>query len=189
MGLVGCPWCIADEPGAWENNGGTLLFDAIETAKGKPGSPLRALYLGTLAPALSGWWHDLISGGTNGTTYVQALRGDPEKGVGCGKGPNDTLRTSRRLFANEQVEACHAVVLILRAPIPDLSLCPSRCARRSTGVMGSSLSLKNASPALFLVKRYLRGCREDFAPKSASWACNAAIHDKELFVVDPKARL
>ena len=86
MGLVGCPWCIADEPGAWENNGGTLLFDAIETAKGKPGSPLRALYLGTLAPALSGWWHDLISGGTNGTTYVQALRGDPEKGVGCGKG-------------------------------------------------------------------------------------------------------
>ena len=24
-------------------------------------------------------------------------------------------------------------MLILRAPIPDLSLCPSRCARRSTG--------------------------------------------------------
>ena len=79
MGLVGCPWAICDEPGAWEVNGGTLLHDAIETAKGKPGSPLRALYIGTLAPAVSGWWHDLIDDGTHGTTYVQALRGDPER--------------------------------------------------------------------------------------------------------------
>ena len=54
MGLVGCPWAICDEPGAWEVNGGTLLHDAIETAKGKPGSPLRALYIGTLAPATGG---------------------------------------------------------------------------------------------------------------------------------------
>ena len=79
MGLVGCPWAICDEPGAWETNGGTLLHDAIETAKGKPGSPLRAVYIGTLAPAVSGWWHDMIADGTNGSTYVQALRGDPEK--------------------------------------------------------------------------------------------------------------
>ena len=79
MGLVGCPWAICDEPGAWEVNGGTLLHDAIETAKGKPGSPLRALYIGTLAPATGGWWHDLIDDGTHGSTYVQALRGDPER--------------------------------------------------------------------------------------------------------------
>ena len=79
MGLVGCPWAICDEPGAWETNGGTLLHDAIETAKGKPGSPLRAVYIGTLAPATSGWWHDLIEDGTGGSTYVQALRGDPER--------------------------------------------------------------------------------------------------------------
>ena len=79
FGLVGCPWAICDEPGAWEVNGGTLLFDAIETAKGKPGSPLRALYIGTLAPAVSGWWHDMIADGTHGTTYVQALRGEPER--------------------------------------------------------------------------------------------------------------
>ena len=64
MGLVGCPWAICDEPGAWETNGGTLLHDAIETAKGKPGSPLRALYLGTLAPAVDGWWHDMVDTGT-----------------------------------------------------------------------------------------------------------------------------
>ena len=41
MGLVGCPWVIADEPGAWETVGGELMRDAIETAKGKPESPLR----------------------------------------------------------------------------------------------------------------------------------------------------
>ena len=79
MGLVGCPWAVCDEPGAWEVNGGTLLHDAIETAKGKPGSPLRALYIGTLAPAVAGWWHDLIDRGTHGTTLVHALRGDPER--------------------------------------------------------------------------------------------------------------
>ena len=79
MGLVGCPWAICDEPGAWEVNGGTLLHDAIETAKGKPGSPLRALYIGTLAPATGGWWHDLVDDGTRGTSYVQALQGDLEK--------------------------------------------------------------------------------------------------------------
>ena len=76
MGLVGCPWAIADEPGSWEVRGGELVHDAIETAKGKPGSPLRAVYIGTLAPASSGWWHDLIADGTHGSTYVQALQGD-----------------------------------------------------------------------------------------------------------------
>ena len=79
MGLVGCPWAVCDEPGSWEVNGGTLLHDAIETAKGKPGSPLRALYIGTLAPATAGWWHEFVADGTRGTTYVQALRGDPER--------------------------------------------------------------------------------------------------------------
>ena len=37
------------------------------------------IYIGTLAPASSGWWHDLIEGGSFGSTYVQALRGDREK--------------------------------------------------------------------------------------------------------------
>ncbi len=79
FGLVGCPWAICDEPGAWETNGGTLLHDAIMTAMGKPGSPLRALFIGTLAPAVSGWWHDLIDDGSLGSTVVHALRGNPER--------------------------------------------------------------------------------------------------------------
>ena len=79
MGLVNCPWAICDEPGAWEVNGGGLLHDAIQTAMGKPGSPLKAIYIGTLAPSSGGWWHDLVADGSHGSTYVQALQGNPEK--------------------------------------------------------------------------------------------------------------
>ena len=79
MGLVGCPWVIADEPGAWETIGGQLVHDAIETAKGKPGSPLRVVYIGTLAPAVGGWWHDLVADGSRASIYVQVLQGDPNK--------------------------------------------------------------------------------------------------------------
>lgn len=79
MGLVNTPLVIADEPGAWEVNGGQLLADAILEAQGKPGSPLRAIFIGTLAPAEGGWWHDMVDAGTRGSTYVMAYRGNPEK--------------------------------------------------------------------------------------------------------------
>ena len=79
MGLVGCPWAICDEPGAWETTGGQLLFDAIETAKGKPGSPLRSLYLGTLAPSTDGWWHELALSKSGRGRAVLCLQGDREK--------------------------------------------------------------------------------------------------------------
>ena len=75
-GIVGCPLLIADEPGAWEVVGGTAMSDAIETALGKPNSPMSAIYIGTLAPATGGWWVDMVEGGSRGSTYVQALQGD-----------------------------------------------------------------------------------------------------------------
>ena len=78
IGIVNCPLLVADEPGSWEAVGGTLMYDAIVTALGKPNSPMRAVFIGTLAPAMSGWWHDLIADGSNGTTYVQALQGKVE---------------------------------------------------------------------------------------------------------------
>ena len=83
MGLVRCPLVVADEPGAWHSVGGQLLADAIDTAQGKPGSPLRVIYIGTLAPATEGWWHDLVENGSGTDRYVRALRGsdkffDPE---------------------------------------------------------------------------------------------------------------
>ena len=79
MGLVGCPWAIADEPGSWEVNGGQLLHDAIETAKGKPGSPLRSLYIGTLAPSVSGWWHGLVNSKSGQGRAITCLQGRPER--------------------------------------------------------------------------------------------------------------
>ena len=56
--------------------GGSMLWDSIATSQGKPGSALRAVVIGTLAPALDGWWHDLVNGGSHGSVYVQKLQGD-----------------------------------------------------------------------------------------------------------------
>ena len=70
---------IADEPGCWQTVGGELLADAIDTALGKPGSRMRVCYVGTVAPALAGWWPELIKAGTSGRTFVEALQGDPER--------------------------------------------------------------------------------------------------------------
>ena len=79
MGLVGVPMAVLDEPGSFEVIGGTLMFDAMKTAQGKPGSPLRLVIIGTLAPAQSGWWHDMVADGTRGKTYVQSLVGKVDK--------------------------------------------------------------------------------------------------------------
>ena len=52
FGIVGCPLLVADEPGSWEVVGGTLMYDAITTALGKPNSPMRTVFIGTLAPSM-----------------------------------------------------------------------------------------------------------------------------------------
>ena len=79
MGLVNNPLVIADEPGAWETTGGQLMYDALWTALGKPGSLMRVLFLGTLAPSMAGWWHDLVAGGSFDNRHVVCLQGDPER--------------------------------------------------------------------------------------------------------------
>ena len=79
FGIVGCPLIVGDEPGAWETIGGELMHDAIQTAQGKPDSPLRVLYIGTLAPASGGWWHELVSRGSRGSVHVTALQGDADR--------------------------------------------------------------------------------------------------------------
>ncbi len=76
MGLVHTPWAICDEPGAWEIRGGELMQDALETAQGKPESPLRILYIGTVAPSLAGWWRSMIEDGSRGSVHVTALVGE-----------------------------------------------------------------------------------------------------------------
>ena len=79
MGLVNCPLAVCDEPGSWETTGGGLMFDAIQTAQGKPNSPLKSIYIGTIAPSDRGWWPEMIERGSQGSTYVQTLQGNPEK--------------------------------------------------------------------------------------------------------------
>ena len=81
FGFVGIPLLVLDEPGALDVVGGSLLADAIDTSLGKPDSDLTVVYVGTLAPASSGWWHDLIDGGTRGRTFVKAIKGDPTVGI------------------------------------------------------------------------------------------------------------
>ncbi len=79
LGLLNCPLVIGDEPGAWGVSEGESMFDAITTAQGKPASPLKAIFIGTVSPAADGsWWPELIAAGSVGTTYVQALQGDAE---------------------------------------------------------------------------------------------------------------
>ena len=47
------------------------MADALDTAIGKPGTDLRVVYIGTLAPShVAGWWHDLIQDGSGGSTYM-----------------------------------------------------------------------------------------------------------------------
>ena len=55
------------------------MHDAVKHAQGKPGSDMTAIYCGTLAPAQSGWWHDIVSRGSHGSTFVMQLQGNPKK--------------------------------------------------------------------------------------------------------------
>ena len=43
---------------------GVYHNDALDTALGKPDSDMKVIYIGTLAPATGGWWHDLVDAGS-----------------------------------------------------------------------------------------------------------------------------
>ncbi len=79
QGLVDVPFVFADEPGAWEVTGGQLVWDALETALGKPESDMRVMLIGVLAPATGGWFHELVADGSGGNVHVTALQADRER--------------------------------------------------------------------------------------------------------------
>ena len=79
MGLVKCPWVICDEPGSWKVTDGQLMWDAIDTAHGKPDSPMTAILIGTIAPSMTGWWPELLAQGSHGSRYIQLVQGNPDK--------------------------------------------------------------------------------------------------------------
>ena len=65
------PLIIGDEPGAWQDRGGEMMYSALSTSGGKAGSLV--IYLGTRAPGSSGgWWRDLVDVGDGSeSTYRQ----------------------------------------------------------------------------------------------------------------------
>ena len=52
---------IADEIGAWESRGGNLMAEALLGALGKPGSTMRILWVGTVAPAKNAFWERKVN--------------------------------------------------------------------------------------------------------------------------------
>ena len=110
FGLVNVPLVIVDEPGAFQTRAGQLMFDSLTTAQGKPGSPLRLILIGTLAPTTTGWWPDLVAGGSRGSTYVMKFQGrrkhwdDLEEIKRC----NPLTRISDRFLAKLKEELADA---------------------------------------------------------------------------------
>ena len=81
MGILGVSLVVLDEPGAFDVVGGEMMADALFTAQGKPGSALKVLMIGTLAPMATEaghWYYDMVHAGTKGSVYVQALQGDAD---------------------------------------------------------------------------------------------------------------
>ena len=80
LGIVNCPMLVLDEPSALEQVNGDDLWTSITGAQGKPGSRLKIIITGTIAPGVPGyWWEKLVERGTAGSTYIQALQGDRAK--------------------------------------------------------------------------------------------------------------
>ena len=81
MGLATFQLIIGDEPAAWEDRDGRLMFDALRQALGKR-KDQRLLLIGTLAPSEPGtWWPELIKAGTNKQTgvFVTCIKADEEE--------------------------------------------------------------------------------------------------------------
>ena len=74
FGIVGARLVVGDEPAAWQERGGAMMFDALSTAGGK--NDMLLLLIGTLAPGSpTGWWHKLINTGNNDPgVFVQLHR-------------------------------------------------------------------------------------------------------------------
>ncbi|MDE0378656.1 MAG: hypothetical protein OXI20_05395 [Rhodospirillales bacterium] len=77
MGLANFGTIFADEPGAWEDRGGALLWDALRTSLGKQGGQ-RLVLIGTRAPASAdSWWPVLLETGSGPGTHIE-VRSAPD---------------------------------------------------------------------------------------------------------------
>ena len=71
---------VADEPGAWKPQDGELMNDSILSSRGKPGSRMKILYVGTIAPAApDSFWPVMVEGGSSSSKFVTKIQGDSNK--------------------------------------------------------------------------------------------------------------
>ena len=73
LGLSQFGLIIADEPGAWDDRSGTMMFDALRQSMGKiPDQKL--ILIGTRAPAAAdSWWPMLLEEGSGEGTHVRLI--------------------------------------------------------------------------------------------------------------------
>ena len=78
LGILNCPVLVGDEPAAWEERGGSAMYQALTTSGGK--TEQRLLLIGTRAPAeASGWWRKLLASGGAVGEYVQVHEGSDDE--------------------------------------------------------------------------------------------------------------
>ena len=133
-----------------------MLFDAIKTVKGKPGSPLRSLYLGTLAPSTDGWWHELALSKSGRGRAVLCLQGDREKW--------DSWREVARVNPLTKVSAEFRKQLRaeLKAAVAD-AVCalPRACGSNPPAAPYSAVTAEWGAPELVVCDRFRLGELQD----------------------------
>ena len=69
---------VADEAGGWLAREGELMQEALLGALGKPGSKMKILWIGTIAPALGEWWERKVADGTTSRckSFVYAIENE-----------------------------------------------------------------------------------------------------------------
>ena len=73
MGLAQFSTVFGDEPGSWEERGGTLMYHALRQSLGKRPNQ-RLVLIGTRAPApADGWWPNLLDTGSGPGTHVSVM--------------------------------------------------------------------------------------------------------------------
>ena len=77
MGLAGFSTVYADEPGAWEERGGALMWDALRMSLGKLPDQ-RLILIGTRAPAADGSWWSMVLDTGDGPGTVVEVRSAPD---------------------------------------------------------------------------------------------------------------
>ena len=89
MGLSRFGLLIGDEPGAWQNRGGEMMFHSLRQALGKR-EDSKLLLIGTQAPAAaSSWWPELLKNGSGPGLHVSLIAADEKE-------PWDAWQTIRK---------------------------------------------------------------------------------------------